>query len=446
MRVALWFLGLFGVAVALALFAGNNQGTVTLFWPPYRIDVSLNLALLVLLALFLVVHLALRALAVLFELPQRARRWRVQQKERALLASLVDATAQMLAGRFVRARKAAQMVLVQEQALVTLGEPLEQAAELRAVAHVLVAESAQALQDRPVRDEHLALARSRLSNRMGAVAQGLREGLALRLARWTLDDRDPAGALSLLAELPQGVARRTLALRIRLKAARLARQTAVALDTARLLAKHRAFSPEAARSIVRGLALDLIQGAHDTLQVQRAWASLDDSERKLPDVAIGAATRLMVLGGDTALARSWLTPVWEVWTQAATQDQDIHHEGVLTQAQQIRLVRALELSLDSLDSTWLGRIEQTQLQVPGHAALQYLAGMACMKRQLWGKSQQLLNQAAQSLRDPELRRRACVAMALLAAERGDTDGEYKAWKEAARDHDLEHSEPEQRRA
>ncbi len=46
MRAALWFLALFGVAVAAALFAGNNQGTVTLFWPPYRIDLSLNLVVL----------------------------------------------------------------------------------------------------------------------------------------------------------------------------------------------------------------------------------------------------------------------------------------------------------------------------------------------------------------------------------------------------------------
>ena len=48
MRAALWFLALFGMAVAIALFAGNNQGTITLFWPPYRIDMSLNLFLFLL--------------------------------------------------------------------------------------------------------------------------------------------------------------------------------------------------------------------------------------------------------------------------------------------------------------------------------------------------------------------------------------------------------------
>jgi hypothetical protein len=29
----------------IALFAGNNPGTVTLFWPPHRVDLSLNLVL-----------------------------------------------------------------------------------------------------------------------------------------------------------------------------------------------------------------------------------------------------------------------------------------------------------------------------------------------------------------------------------------------------------------
>ena len=53
MRIALWLLALFGIAVAAALFAGNNPGSITLFWPPYRIDLSLNLFMLLLLGAFL---------------------------------------------------------------------------------------------------------------------------------------------------------------------------------------------------------------------------------------------------------------------------------------------------------------------------------------------------------------------------------------------------------
>ena len=93
--------------------------------------------------------------------------------------------------------------------------------------------------------------------------------LLSRAARWALDERDVQASLGWLEALPVGVQRRTVALRIRLKASRMARQTAVALETARLLAKHRAFSPVAAQSLLRGLIADLIHGAHDLAQPHR---------------------------------------------------------------------------------------------------------------------------------------------------------------------------------
>ena len=51
---------------------------------------------------------------------RQARQWRLQQKERALHAALLDALAQLLAGRFSRARKAAQAALAQERTLAAL--------------------------------------------------------------------------------------------------------------------------------------------------------------------------------------------------------------------------------------------------------------------------------------------------------------------------------------
>ena len=58
MRAALWLIGLFGMAVAAALFAGSNQGTVTLFWAPYRLDLSLNLAIAIIVLAFVLTTLA----------------------------------------------------------------------------------------------------------------------------------------------------------------------------------------------------------------------------------------------------------------------------------------------------------------------------------------------------------------------------------------------------
>jgi len=218
MRAALWLLALFGVAVAAALFAGNNQGTVTLYWPPYRIDLSLNMVVLLLVGGFVTVYAALRALAALLALPHQARRWRVQQKERAMHGALLDALTHMLGGRFIRSRKAAAAALSQEHALEANGEAVPHGKQLRALAHMIAAEASHALQDRATRESHLQDALQEAPMRGSINEQEMHEGAQMRAARWSLDDRDANAALDRLAALPQGAARRTLALRIKLKA------------------------------------------------------------------------------------------------------------------------------------------------------------------------------------------------------------------------------------
>lgn len=424
MRAALWLMGLFAAAVALALFTGDNDGTVTIFWPPHRVDLSVNLVLLLLVGLFVLLHLALRALTAALELPRQARRWRAQQRERATHTALLDAMTQYAAGRFLRARKAAEGALAREQALVEAGDAPPHATALRALAHVTAAESAHALQDHATRDTHLDQA---LKTAAGpGTAAELREGVLLRAARWSLNDRDPAGALARLEELPTGAQRRTAALRIKLKAARQHGRIADAMDTARLLAKHRAFSPEAARSLVHSLSAELIGQAHDPGQLQAVWDTLDPAERRTPELALRAAQRLLALGGDHAVARQWLHPVW---------DEMLALPESFSSAQRVRLARVLEAGMlatgEASDQEWLARIESAAQANPRDPTLQYLAGMACLHRGLWGRAQMLLAQAARSLQDDGLRRHAWRALAQLAEQRGDEPAAAQAWKRAA---------------
>jgi HemY protein len=330
-------------------------------------------------------------------------------------ASLLDALSHLLAGRYIRARKSAEAVLEQETSLTAAGQKPANAAQLRSMAHLLAAESAQALQDRAAREEHLQRALEHASARD---AQETRDGALLRAARWALEDREPATAMKMLQGLPQGAARRTLALRTRLRASRQAGQPLEALETARLLAKHHAFSDVAAGSILRGLAIDLLNGAYDVAQLQRAWNDLEPAERLMPEVAIHAAQRLAALRGDARLGRDWLLPVWEA-------------QGELGDNLRVKLVCALEEGLDSIDGAWLARIESAQKAHPRDATLQYLAGMACMKRQLWGKAQQLLTQSALGLQDAALHRNAWRALAALAEQREDASAAALAWKRAA---------------
>ncbi len=424
MRATLWLLALFGMAVAIALFAGNNQGTITIFWPPYRVDLSFNLVVLLLALLFFTLHVALRALAALFAIPGHARTWRTQHQERTMQLALLDALWHLMAGRFIRARKAAEAVLARESAMSASGETLAYAGRLRVLSHLLAAESAQALQDKTAREEHFRQALEQSSRRD---AQETREGVHLRAARWALEDHDAQDALQWLDGLPLGASRRTIALRLRLKAARLARQTRLALETARLLAKHRAFSEVTAPGILRGLAVELVRSAYDRDQLLSVWRQLDATERLTPEVAIEAAQRMLKLGGDVEVTRTWLLPVWE---------RMVEQPGALTDTQRIHLIGALEngfaLASGAPEAPWLTRIEQAQMANPGDSTLQYLAGITCMRLQLWGKAQQLLTQSLLKLQDPGLERNAWAALAELAERRGDATASLQAWQNAAK--------------
>jgi len=265
MRAALWFVALFGVAVASALLAGGNQSTVTVFWAPYRVDLSLNLVLLALLVFFVVLHLAWRAMSALFELPHQARRWRLQQKERAMHAALLDALSELWSGRYVRAMKSADKALALENLLDTVRTADDVAPrhthQLRVVAHLVAAESAHALRDREARVSHLQAIMAMNREGAGEMVEETMESAYLAAARWAMSDRDAPEAMRWLDGLRHGAARRMLALRMRLKAARLNQQHSSALETARLLAKHGAFSDAAAQSLLRELAVSRLNEA-----------------------------------------------------------------------------------------------------------------------------------------------------------------------------------------
>jgi len=423
MRVAFWFLGLIGVAVALALFASGNESTVTFFWPPRRIDLALNFFVLLLGLLFVLLYLALRGLSALFAMPGHARQWRLRHQERVMNAALLDALSHLMAGRFLRARKATELVIAREAALTRAGEAWSEAARLRVLAHLLAAESAHALQDRALREMHFdqALAQSAV-----AEAAGTRDGVQLRAVRWALEDRDADRALQWLGDLSAGVARRTLALRLRLKVARMAGRNDLALETARLLVKHRAFSGLATTSLVRALALEWVLSAQDAEQLLMIWSRLEAPEQALPEVALTAAGRLLRLDGQVTQALAWLLPVWQRMTA---------RDAGLSSDQKVFLIRVMENAFsivgEAIDSAWLARIEAARLADPGDANLQYLAGVACLHLQLWGKAQHLIRQALPRLQDTGLQTRAWQALAELAQRQGDDAQAAQAWKNAA---------------
>ena len=304
MRAVIWFVLLFVVAVVAATTLGTNDGLVSFYWAGQRLDLSLNLFLILLAGTCFVLITVFNAISALIGLPQRAREWRVARRDRTAQASLREALAQYFGGRYSRAQKAAL------RALAIQGDTpeLAQDNEFTVLGHLLAAGSAHRLQDRAGRDR--AIQRALELARHSAAARSAEEGARLLAAEWALDDRDAARALELLGELPTGVARRTQALRLRLQATRLGRQPQEALKTARLLAKHQGFSKSAAQGLLRSLAFESLDTARDADQLRRVWMQLDGLDRRDAFVAARAASRAAGFGASDE-ARGWLRPFWD---------------------------------------------------------------------------------------------------------------------------------------
>lgn len=400
MRVVVWLVMLAVVAVVAATTLGSNDGLVSIFWGGWRTDLSLNLAVLVLALGCLGLTVALQAGGALLALPRRASAWRALRRERAAQQALREALAEYFGGRYSRAHKAAQRAL----AIHTDDEAQGEDAEFVALAHLLAAGALHRLQDRPRRDQLLNRVLQLVGKPGGA--RSADDGARLLAAEWALDDGDAALALERLAELPPGVARRTQALRLRLRATRLARQPLQALGTAHLLAKHQAFSGAAAQGLLRSLAFEALDGVHDVDQLRRLWDQFDVADRRDAAVAARAAQRAAALGAVDE-GRGWLRPFWE---RLADVDADARDQ----------LALALIRCSAGIGPDWLSRLEAAQLALAGVPSVAAAVGECYAERGLWGKARRLLEQAAGA---PDLpaaaRRRAWLRLAQLAHNEGD---------------------------
>ncbi len=412
MRAVIWLIILAVLAVLAATVAGHNDGLVSIHWLGWRADISFNLFLILMVVSFLAIHSLIRGLDGLFNLPDKARRWRLSQRDRLAQAALRQGLALYMAGRYTRAHKACQRAI----AIQADTPELKLDPEFTALAHMLSAGSLHRLQDRPRRDEHLQRALD-----LGRLAKGSRateEGARLLAAECALDDRDAERALRDLADLPAGVARRTQALRLKLQASRLARHSVEALRTARLLAKHQGFTKGAAEGLLRTLALTALDEARDADQLRLRWQELDSVDRQDPLVTAQAAERMARLG-QAAEARQWLAPWWD---RLATLPADTVDA----------LCQALTVARPGLETEWLPRLDAASTLALRHPRLALCVGLALMERQLWGKARTLLMSAAHHDElAPEQRREAWIALGLLAEQNQQTDEAARCFRLAA---------------
>ncbi|HUG59647.1 MAG TPA: heme biosynthesis HemY N-terminal domain-containing protein, partial [Candidimonas sp.] len=105
MRTWFWTLLVFVAAVGLALVLRDHSGNVLIVAQPWRIELSLTLAVLLILACFAILYLLLRVLAWISSGPERFRSWRGLRAQNHDYKLLENGWINVLEGRYTEAEK-----------------------------------------------------------------------------------------------------------------------------------------------------------------------------------------------------------------------------------------------------------------------------------------------------------------------------------------------------
>jgi HemY protein len=393
MRLLLWLVALMAAAIGIAVTARFNPGNVVFFYPPHRIDLSLNLFVVLAALLFLVLYLLARAVRATLDMPERVAEYRFRKREREANRGLREALKALFEGRFGHAEKAAK-----------------RAADLpenAGLAALIAARAAHRMREPARRDAWLAGI---------AHDQSLKTARLMTVTELLVDDHKPEGALEAVAELNASGQRHIHALQWAMKANQQARNWPEVLRLVRTLDKRNALHP-ALSSRLRELAYDalLSEGGHDAESIRRVWNTVPGSDRVLPYIAARAA--------------------------AAFNARGLHDEarGIVEDALKAgwdeRVVRAYrEAAGPEGSATLLAQIENCEAWLRAHPndpELELTLGSLCLRQKLWGKAQRYLEQALSDATEPHMVREAHLKLAQLHEALGQREEANNHYRQCA---------------
>lgn len=267
LRSAIWLLLAFAGAVILALVLQSNHGNVAILWPPYRIELSSNMALVLAVLAFFVIHVVLLAIGKALGLPQRIRHYRERRREQRSSRALQGAVLALFEGRFERAEKLA----------ATAASTSDEGTDAVAAASLLAARSAHRLGASQRRDDWVRQA--------GSTGQSQAATLMVQ-AEFALDDRQPDRALDAVDRMTAGGAQQLIALETALGAYRQSGRWDRVLDTVRQLTRRgRMTSIEADALRLTAYQKLLAPREGDAKAIRELWKSMKAEERKLTELA-----------------------------------------------------------------------------------------------------------------------------------------------------------------
>lgn len=352
MKSLFWIIGLFGLAVAVALGARWNEAYLLVVFPQWRIELTLNLALLLLALVFVGLYALVRLCVVAAGLPVRVRQYRAQRQRTQAAQVFQEAVRLLFEGRF--------------------GHALKKAAEAHAagtapgLSALVAARAAQRLREPEKQQDWLAHARN---------DDPATEAAALMLeAEMANEERRFDAALEALARLRGQQGRHLAALRLALRAHQGLDHWDDVLRLARQLAKRRALPGEVVTEVITQAHLgNLRQRRGDAVSLAAYLRELPDAERGRR-VTLAAAAALLAVDAQPE-AQGLIERVLADGKDAEWQSELLELYGKLSGGEQTaRIARA---------ESWLRRH-------PDDAGLLLALGRMCFRQKLWGKAQSYL--------------------------------------------------------
>lgn len=352
MKGLLWILALFGLAVAVALGARLNDGYLLLVVPPWRVEVSLNLFIVALLALFMAFYAAMRLLGATFGLPRRVREYRARRLRDQAGLVFQDAVRLLFEGRFGQAMKKA-----------TEAHGNGTAPGLSAL---IAARAAQRMREPEKQQYWLEHAKT---------DDPRTEAATLMLdAEMANEERRFVDALAALSHLQGKQGRHIAALRLELRARQGTGDWDGVLRLVRQLAKRDALPLEVASEVrTQAHLANIAKRRNDAVQLIAYLRSLPEDERGRR-VALAAA-RALVEAGAEADAQKLIEAALDSGDGEKWQSELAAIYGRLAGGESTaRIARA---------EAWLRRH-------PDDATLLIALGRMCQRQRLWGKAQSYL--------------------------------------------------------
>ena len=349
-RNAIWLLVAFAGAVVLALFFQGNHGNVTLTWPPYQIELSSNMLLVLLIIGFLILHLALLLVLRTLGLPQRIRRKREQRRLQRNNRSLQEAVLAHFEGRFERAERLSAAVLAHT--------PEGNRKDQGAAAALLAALSAHRLGNYARRDDWTRQ----------AVRRGGKNAALMARAEFALEDHQPEKALMAVGQITAGGEQQVAALETALAGYGQAGRWDQVLETVRQLTRRGKLAANEADNLRLSAYRQLLaRRAGDAEALNALWKSLSADERKKGMLAAPTMT---------ALAEA-----------NATGDARRIGIGLLDEGYDEGVLEAYA-SLEALPARQrLEQLERWRLRHGEKPRLLEMLGRICASERLWGKAE-----------------------------------------------------------